>query len=44
MEGHIFSCFAENRNGLPDREIQFPFLAFLVSGGHTELVKVTDYA
>lgn len=44
MEGHIFSCFAENRNGLPSRELKFPLLAFLVSGGHTELVEVSGYA
>lgn len=46
MEGHIYSCFAANSKGNPQRNIQFPCLAVLVSGGHTELVvmrKHVDY-
>lgn len=43
MEGHLYSAFVQNSKGNPDREIQFPFLALLVSGGHTELVLVKDY-
>ncbi len=43
MEGHIYSCFAENSKGLPKREFLFPYLAFLVSGGHTELVLVKSH-
>ena len=38
MEGHIYSSFVQNRNGNPKREFQFPYLALLISGGHTELV------
>jgi N6-L-threonylcarbamoyladenine synthase len=38
MEGHIYSCFAQNRNGNPKGEFSFPYLVLLVSGGHTELV------
>lgn len=38
MEGHIYSCFAQNRNGHPKRGFNFPYLVLLVSGGHTELV------
>lgn len=38
MEGHIYSCFVQNSQGNPAREFQFPYLALLVSGGHTELV------
>ncbi len=43
MEGHIYSCFAQNRKGNPRREYEFPFLAFLISGGHTELVLVESH-
>lgn len=43
MEGHIYSCFAQNRNGNPKREFNFPYLALLVSGGHTELVIFKDH-
>ena len=38
MEGHIYSCFAQNSKGNPHREFTFPYLVLLVSGGHTELV------
>lgn len=38
MEGHIYSCFGQNTRGNPDREFEFPYLALLISGGHTELV------
>ena len=37
MEGHIFANFLSH----PDLEP--PFLALVVSGGHTQLVKVSDY-
>ncbi|HLC94155.1 MAG TPA: tRNA (adenosine(37)-N6)-threonylcarbamoyltransferase complex transferase subunit TsaD [Patescibacteria group bacterium] len=43
MEGHIYSCFAQNSNGNPKRDFVFPFLAFLISGGHTELVIMNDH-
>jgi len=38
MEGHIYSCFVQNSQGSPKRKFRFPYLALLVSGGHTELV------
>lgn len=38
MEGHIYSCFGQNRNGNPKLDYNFPYLALLISGGHTELV------
>lgn len=38
MEGHLYSTIAQNKNGKPRKEIIFPALALLVSGGHTELV------
>jgi len=43
MEGHIYSTIAQNRNGKPEREIKFPGLCLLVSGGHTELVLMTNH-
>lgn len=46
MEGHIYSCFARNSKGSPKKDIAFPCLALLVSGGHTEMVymrKHTSY-
>src|SRR3989338_4745624 len=43
MEGHIYSCFAQNSKGNPNTPILFPFLAFLISGGHTELVIMNDH-
>lgn len=43
IEGHIYSVFTQNKNGNPVREIAFPFLALIVSGGHTELVLVKNH-
>ncbi len=43
LEGHIYSVFAQNRQGKPEREIKFPYLALLVSGGHTELIIFKDH-
>jgi N6-L-threonylcarbamoyladenine synthase len=43
MEGHIYSCFAKNAKGKPEKNIVFPCLAVLVSGGHTELVYMKDH-
>ena len=37
IEGHISANYIENR------ELEPPFLCLVVSGGHTHLVKVTDY-
>jgi len=43
MEGHIWSVFATDEEfTLP--EIQFPMLALLISGGHTELDLVHSYS
>ncbi|RJR24654.1 tRNA (adenosine(37)-N6)-threonylcarbamoyltransferase complex transferase subunit TsaD [Candidatus Microgenomates bacterium] len=38
MEGHIYSTLSQNKNGNPKREVVFPTLCLLVSGGHTQLV------
>lgn len=43
LEGHIYSCLAQNRNGQPQREIRFPALCLIVSGGHTEIVLMQDH-
>jgi N6-L-threonylcarbamoyladenine synthase len=43
IEAHIYSGFAQNREGKPQRQIQFPFLALVVSGGHTSLVLVKGH-
>lgn len=45
MEGHLWSSIAMNskgNGGIPLDEIQFPLLGILISGGHTELVKVSS--
>lgn len=40
MQGHILAHFIEEEGkSMP----QFPFLALTISGGHTQIVKVTDY-
>lgn len=38
LEGHIYSPFVQNSKGNPARVPEFPMLAVVVSGGHTELV------
>ncbi|PJE63322.1 tRNA (adenosine(37)-N6)-threonylcarbamoyltransferase complex transferase subunit TsaD [Candidatus Roizmanbacteria bacterium CG10_big_fil_rev_8_21_14_0_10_39_6] len=43
IEGHIYSPFVQNKNGNPKREFLFPFLALVVSGGHTQLVIVKSH-
>ena len=37
LAGHIYANFIQNRHGKPARLFQFPYLALLVSGGHTIL-------
>lgn len=49
MEGHVLVTLLEKVLANPQKEfalgrIQFPALALLVSGGHTELVHVHDYS
>jgi N6-L-threonylcarbamoyladenine synthase len=43
MAGHIYSCFVQNGNGNPEVAIQFPYLAILISGGHTEFVILKNF-
>jgi len=40
MQGHILAHFIEDAN---ESSPEFPFLCLTVSGGHTQIVKVTDY-
>ena len=37
LEGHIYSAWVYNSGETPNPEPQFPLMALLVSGGHTEL-------
>jgi N6-L-threonylcarbamoyladenine synthase len=37
IEGHLYACLIEHKNLKP------PYLALIVSGGHTELIIVEDY-
>ncbi|MEO9954519.1 tRNA (adenosine(37)-N6)-threonylcarbamoyltransferase complex transferase subunit TsaD [Nonlabens sp.] len=39
MHGHILAHFINEDQKIPD----FPFLGVTISGGHTQIVKVTDY-
>lgn len=43
LEGHIYSCLAQNLNLNPKNEFFFPALCLIVSGGHTELVLMKDH-
>ena len=43
LEGHIYSSFVQNSQGKPPRDFDFPYLALIISGGHTELVKFTGH-
>ena len=43
MEGHILSVFGKNKGKFNIPKINFPALSLLVSGGHTELVLMTNY-
>lgn len=40
MEAHILAHFIDDENQVAPT---FPFLAMTISGGHTQIVKVTDY-
>ena len=43
LEGHIYSPFVQNSQGNPKQEFEFPYLALVVSGGHTSLVIFKDH-
>jgi len=43
LEGHLYSAWIHNAGDTPHDEPQFPLLALLVSGGHTELILMSDH-
>lgn len=43
IEGHIYSILDKGANGLDARFFDAPTIALIVSGGHTELVKIKRY-
>ena len=43
LEGHIYSAWIHNAGDAIPPEPQFPLMALLVSGGHTELNLMTDH-
>ena len=43
LEGHIYSAWVYDAGEVPPPAPQFPLLALLVSGGHTELNLMTDH-
>jgi N6-L-threonylcarbamoyladenine synthase len=42
MHGHILAHFIEEEDGTSNKPT-FPFLCLTVSGGHTQIVKISDY-
>lgn len=38
LEGHIYSAFVQNSQGNPKIDFKFPYLALIISGGHTEFI------
>ena len=43
LEGHIYSAWLYLANASPHQAPRFPLLALLVSGGHSELIVMTDH-
>ena len=43
LEGHLYSAWVYNLDEIVPPEPQFPLMAILVSGGHTELNLMTDH-
>jgi N6-L-threonylcarbamoyladenine synthase len=42
IEGHILANFLKNREGRPERKIEFPALVLTASGGHTKIVLINQ--
>ncbi|MFA6519064.1 MAG: tRNA (adenosine(37)-N6)-threonylcarbamoyltransferase complex transferase subunit TsaD [Candidatus Shapirobacteria bacterium] len=40
VEGHILANFLKNREGKPERKIEFPALVLTASGGHTKIILI----
>jgi N6-L-threonylcarbamoyladenine synthase len=43
LEGHIYAAWLHKAGSKPGPEPKFPLIALLVSGGHTELVLMSDH-
>jgi N6-L-threonylcarbamoyladenine synthase len=43
LEGHLYSAWVHTVGEAPSKPPQFPLLALLVSGGHTELILMSDH-
>jgi N6-L-threonylcarbamoyladenine synthase len=43
LEGHLYSAWLHKPETQTPREPKFPLIALIVSGGHTELVVMTDH-
>ncbi|MCJ7701955.1 MAG: tRNA (adenosine(37)-N6)-threonylcarbamoyltransferase complex transferase subunit TsaD [Anaerolineales bacterium] len=43
LEAHLYSAWLDSGDGEPSPEPQFPLLALIVSGGHTELILMQDH-
>jgi N6-L-threonylcarbamoyladenine synthase len=43
LEAHIYSAWLESSEQTVDRDPKFPLIALIVSGGHTELILMTDH-
>ena len=42
IEGHIWANLLKNKNGKPEKKVDFPALVLTVSGGHTKLVLIKE--
>jgi N6-L-threonylcarbamoyladenine synthase len=43
LEAHIYSAWLDTQEQTIEREPKFPLVALIVSGGHTELILMTDH-
>jgi N6-L-threonylcarbamoyladenine synthase len=43
LEAHIYSAWLDTPGSTVERDPKFPLIALIVSGGHTELILVTDH-
>ncbi|MCJ7537809.1 MAG: tRNA (adenosine(37)-N6)-threonylcarbamoyltransferase complex transferase subunit TsaD [Anaerolineales bacterium] len=43
LEAHIYSAWLDTQEHTVDRDPKFPLIALIVSGGHTELILMTDH-
>jgi N6-L-threonylcarbamoyladenine synthase len=43
LEGHLYSAWLEDEDNKTKKPPQFPVLALIVSGGHTELILMKDH-